>query len=661
MHVPTKCSCTDFSKAHCIQRFEEKYGLRHSMEEDVRPGAGVADDKGVTGDENPYLDEFDLIERARLTKCAMDYIKHPKPRLKVEENRCVNELEAILMASLTTSAKEEVRLSVEVERDDSDDMLHESNEKITGDEFAFPESENNSPRCMDALEVEEKRDMMYSQRPLDEDALIQNAKLADDGLSEIKHEHAPSVTMNPKMSLVLNEQKWNWLNLPGEADGFRTPANSEDGLCSVRIPHSTEKIVQTIQPEVTDVEADDMAKDADFKSLMAEIALKLEDCYLDDIISVFHGTWILEEGCIAGASTTDEILRRLQQQRFISRDNLHHLQTIVMRLDDTDLYTQAVQYIRHHHDTVYFYKELATLPKGFGLVRCHLSERDFTRLSREDLELVRFKLASVLFLSPKDAYIVGIEPGRRVVISCSLPVRYVQELAEMARDGLSELRLAEIEFVEILGKMYDVQGNSRQRNGGPWDHNRHAPFLSVYQQLRDKSKLLQEKDQEVKDLREETQFMQLELDTMSSELQLLTERALHESSKPYESARRHWKRTHGRSITFPLSIEAKMRHTHHIQPLEEALLRAQLLRNPEPDPFARAMVPYRPLKSTGPRSILPAAMKFRTETDDEKKRAVLPVTAGDELPVKHIVEANVIMNEIQEILDEILFLQAFVK
>jgi len=96
------------------------------------------------------------------------------------------------------------------------------------------------------------------------------------------------------------------------------------------------------------------------------------------------------------------------------------------------------------------------------VVKCQVAGRDFTRLSREDLELVRFKVASVLFLSPRDAYIVGIEPGTGVLqpwvgVSLMLPERYVQELAEMAPEGLSELSAVGIIAFKIDGHTFRIK------------------------------------------------------------------------------------------------------------------------------------------------------------------------------------------------------------
>jgi hypothetical protein len=98
--------------------------------------------------------------------------------------------------------------------------------------------------------------------------------------------------------------------------------------------------------------------------------------------------------------------------------------------------------------------------KGFGKIQCFISGRDFTRLTREDLELVRFKTASVIFVPAHFVYIVGIEPGQRVVVTLMLQERYVQEISEMAKEGLPELSLANVDAVQIYGKTYSTVGKT---------------------------------------------------------------------------------------------------------------------------------------------------------------------------------------------------------
>lgn len=103
-------------------------------------------------------------------------------------------------------------------------------------------------------------------------------------------------------------------------------------------------------------------------------------------------------------------------------------------------------------------KNIYLSAKGFGKVRCFVGGHDFTRITREDIELVRFKVASLVFMPAHYVYIVGIEPGQRVVITLMLLDRYVQELSEMAREGLAELSLVKVDAVQIYGKTYSTTG-----------------------------------------------------------------------------------------------------------------------------------------------------------------------------------------------------------
>lgn len=91
----------------------------------------------------------------------------------------------------------------------------------------------------------------------------------------------------------------------------------------------------------------------------------MAQCFIDIItfgcLFSVKGTWFLEEGLLSDTITPAQVLGRLQHFRFVSRDNVHLLQALVVRLDDSDLYGEAVRYIRHHHGTVYFYPELEQL------------------------------------------------------------------------------------------------------------------------------------------------------------------------------------------------------------------------------------------------------------------------------------------------------------
>lgn len=79
---------------------------------------------------------------------------------------------------------------------------------------------------------------------------------------------------------------------------------------------------------------------------------------------MFTGTGIVEEGHLTGYVSAEQVVAQLRKYRFISRDNLHHLQSMVMRLDDTELYFRCIQYLKHNHDIVFFYQEQEQIRKS---------------------------------------------------------------------------------------------------------------------------------------------------------------------------------------------------------------------------------------------------------------------------------------------------------
>lgn len=106
---------------------------------------------------------------------------------------------------------------------------------------------------------------------------------------------------------------------------------------------------------------------------------------------------------------------------------------------------------------------ISSSAKGFGVVRCFIGGRDFTRLSREDIELTRFKVASMVFMPAQSFYIVGIEPGQRVIVSLMVLERYVDELHIMAQKGLPELNLIGVEAIQIHNRTYSTEGWYKSR------------------------------------------------------------------------------------------------------------------------------------------------------------------------------------------------------
>ncbi|WAR19392.1 hypothetical protein MAR_001230 [Mya arenaria] len=612
-----------FSKSPSTVMLEQLYEMRKSMVQDKSGGQTLAKkkngrdstDKNTTTSSQTTLSESDLIQSVKLS----------------------------------SSATSELRLSCDLSEPvaSDDDDFEEDDTADDVNRFSFLQTEEDSPRCANTIEQQEKYDMLYSQKQLSETDLILNAKLTDDGTQK-------TVISSEKLASGADEPRWNWLNLPGEEDGCKTPVNSDDGLPNAgAVPRSAPSPAQSDLLELTN----DLSTDADFKHLITEVVVKLDDCYMEEILSIF-------KGLLADLTTPAQVLSRLQRFRLFSRDNLHLLQALIMRLDDTDLYLHAVRYIRHRHDTVYFYPELDTLPRGFGVIRCLVSGRDFTRLSREDLELVRFKVTSVLFLGAKDAYIVGIEPGPRVSVSLMLPERYVQEVAEMAREGLPELSLAGIEAVQVGCRTFETLGKDAMVSAVGHDH---VKFLSVYQQLRDRTKRLEERDREVAELREEAQFMQLELGTLGAELEMLTQRALHESigcNPPRRLARpdRHTKPRRHRTWSFPLPDRDGDRGYRGVT-LQTAVSSL---------PFGDRVQYDRILPNLGKvhykgKEIVPS--KGNCSSDDKlciENKDLENTTGVDSLAVfdptvKKIAETNIIMSEIQGLIDELAFVQAFMK
>ncbi|XP_045156805.2 uncharacterized protein LOC123523184 [Mercenaria mercenaria] len=556
--------------------------------------------------------EYVAVSRNYVNEQEVGFIStHQSRDSHQHEHVTLNEIELIERVKLTSSELEVNKLRSSGNFNVSDCISYPSAEgsheleqqKLIGDEDASKLQDIND--YVSAVDPDTDDATMFYETQTDETTLIKYAKLAEGGLDE------ETKLGNKLMQHIIYITDTKTKSPPETAeeneDGFQTPVNSETGdaatdevkkqlaMCyhlSAKpsiFQNKADRDIKQMRPycqenldsEVTDepmqgiihrsVKADEFAvadedlRDPDFERLILEVVKHLQDCDLDEILSMFSGSGILE---MTGLLPPAQLMQVLQKHRLISRDNLHHIQGIIMRLDDTDLYIKAVQYIKHHNDIVYFYQDQDIPTKGFGKVQCFISGRDFTRLTREDLELVRFKVASLVFMPAHYVYIVGIEPGSRIMVTLMLLERYVQELSEMAKEGLPELVLVHVDAIQIFGKTYSTTGTTAVEK---YHNSGHASFISVYQQLRDKSKRLEERDEEVTKLQEEVEFMQLELETMGSELEMLTEKAVRESVTRRRIQSRPINK-HPRTRSFPLSYRDKLDDKKFALALESAVI-----------------------------------------------------------------------------------------
>lgn len=623
-----------------------------------------------------YVSEVELISRP-------NHRENP-----LHDNAVCDEQELITHVKLTSSEKE----AYSHRRSRSDDSESSSSKENhlpktdTDHDGDFNRTDQTRKTSSEATDEDEEAEMFYEMQ-IDESSLINYAKLTDDGIEEenileekadiaLKLAEARQALLrdvnigDAEADITSLDLQQDYLVDNGEGlDGLITPVNSVaddklDVTDNVFVADDLENGDDTLNG-ATSKPKPDVPHDVDFSRLIQGVVSQLAYFDMDEILSLFAGTGVLEEGVLSDLTSVEELMDVLQEYRFVSRDNMYHLQNLIMRLDDSDLYTQAVQYTRHHLDIIFFYQELEETPKGFDIVRCFVSGRDFTRLTRESIELVRFKIASLLFMPAHFIYVVGIEPGQKVIISLMLMERYAQELSEMVKEGLPELCLVSVNAVQIRGKIYSTAGTTAAER---YYGEGHTAFLSVYQQLREKTKHLEEKEEEIKELREDAEFTKLELETMSAELELLTEKAVHESvDRQIHQHVSRGKRVRTRSFpgerSGPLSFSTR-RSPRMDSEVSEAN-RPEGSKSGEQHCYLSGNVrtgcqlPKSETQGVHEKllagmSVPHAILSQPTEDLPDASR-----TASTAWRYKPYTEKDVLMDEIQAILDELAFVQAF--
>ncbi|KAL4237850.1 hypothetical protein ACF0H5_002562 [Mactra antiquata] len=580
------------------------------------------------------------------------------PAIVVDTNNLnlngISETDLIKSISLASSEKEINPLK----KSTSSSLADEKQTSLSSDKIcnamATGKEDGETEQNVESLNTAktDEDDSVFCETPIDESSLIANVKLADDGVHG-GYESTSSLKQSEKgNTTTISLQHGEFITVADVStctNGSMAPRNS---IIDVLLESTGENISESDRTQMVrldeevhgSVVTDDMSNDRDFCKLMNDVLTELQDCDVEEIIRIFVGSGIVEEGHLTGYVSSEQVIARLRKYRFISRDNLHHLQNIIMRLDDSVLYFQCVQYLKHHHDIVFFYQELEDTPKGFGIVRCYIGGRDFTRLTREDVELTRYKVASMVFLPAQFFYIVGIEPGQRVVLSLMVLERYVDELYSLAKDGLPELNLIGVEAIQIYNKTFSTAG--RAAVDIYWG-NRSSSYASVYRQLREKSERVEEQDREIKDLREELEFLQLEVDTVGAEIDVLANpRGTLLTAGRRSRSRSSDNRSRARSMPPREKVRDDGRHRY-----------LAITSGPEVDLNEKFIAMQKA-----------AAERRRRLSDDRRELSLLerrlrysprsPRTSSEFLFRSRFDDRDHLMNEIQTIIDEITFAQS---
>lgn len=238
----------------------------------------------------------------------------------------LNESQLIENAKLTSSEREVNKLRLSGNFDVNDDVFDaEFKSQELGENVPADGSKEQDEDCISAVEEDGDDAAMFYETQTDESTLIKYAKLTDDALDE-------AVKCSGKLIhdiVCANEQELNVpLKMSDEnADGFKTPVNSEDGDKTTAVikkklatcfnvsheintkedkravalykqsPGLTEVVADTAEQrvvrrniyvgEITD--ADDEPRDADFCKLVDDVVYHLQDCDLDEMLSMFAG------------------------------------------------------------------------------------------------------------------------------------------------------------------------------------------------------------------------------------------------------------------------------------------------------------------------------------------------------------------------------------
>ncbi|KAL4216400.1 hypothetical protein ACF0H5_024126 [Mactra antiquata] len=263
--------------------------------------------------------------------------------------------------------------------------------------------------------------------------------------------------------------------------------------------------------------------DWSLKILLLSISKELTDNDLEDIKHVFSGQGGLGKGVLEKIKRPTQLFSILIERRWLIRDNLLPLQAALKATGHMNLVRRAAEYAQKIDNVLHFYPQ-SKVEDGFSSVKFHIYGRNYKNATRDDIQAIRMKIAELLFCPPQDICIAGVEPATSFILILHIPESYMVIFKDLLKTTTCKARLNDIgiDIIEIEGE----DGLIHCSDEGLVSKSRRIhqnKLYNVYQQLEEKTKLLDSAEVKLLELKCEaclnpliTQTLQSDKDVSSS-------------------------------------------------------------------------------------------------------------------------------------------------
>lgn len=225
-----------------------------------------------------------------------------------------------------------------------------------------------------------------------------------------------------------------------------------------------------------------------FNKLKIDIAKKMTDKDLEEAKTIFEGRDGIGQRLLEEIKTPLELFKALEKRTFLDRNNLLFFQAMLYHLDRMDLLDLAIDFAHTHGNAIHFKSPPREPANGYEFVQFHVEGKDFSTVTRNDLERLRTTAATLMLVPARFVTIAGVEPSSSIQITLMIPTRYVKylELALKRKHIVKDLTNLRVDTVctnnlKFMLQGADVVGSVMQTH-----------IKSVYETLRDTEKRLED-------------------------------------------------------------------------------------------------------------------------------------------------------------------------
>lgn len=259
-------------------------------------------------------------------------------------------------------------------------------------------------------------------------------------------------------------------------------------------------------------------QDWQFNVFLMQLADKLSMQDLQDMKYLFEGEGGIGRGVLDKIQTPRDLFRILRTRGYISRDNLLYLQVILFLTGRKDLVQEAVDHSKTIGNILHFYAPSDQPENGYKYVKFHVDGKDFRSYTRDDINILRLRMAKLLFVPQQFVIIRGIEPSSSLLVTLMIPEMYVEILRDLLENGekFSELCDIGVDTVEVDGEgPFDLTGSCMN---GVEETEQQKSLVNVYEHLQQTKAQLDESETACIELSRQMDHLQRKVDTQDKDL-----------------------------------------------------------------------------------------------------------------------------------------------